>query len=384
MRIQDVKVIHVRLPLKSNYKSWTGDHITQDSIITVISTDSGVAGISSIEPDRPNYSEQSWYEILYTINEDIKNLLIGEDPFDIPEIIMKIDKSIYGRFMSKAAIDIALNDLKAKVLGIPLNSLFGGGKDMVELIGWIGLLNSQETVAEAIKYIEKGFKTLKVKIGNNIREEVKRIRELRDSIGYDVKIRVDANQALSSKSAIRLARELSKYEIELFEQPVSRDDIEGMAFVNKNSDIPIMADESVVTPRDLLRVAEAQAASIVKLKVMRQGGITKTKFMFDLCESIGLECIIGHGFSTSLGALAEAHLAFTISSIKRACEFIGPLKLIRDISKRSIAPLMEKGFITRNEVNSLGNGLGITLEDILDINQLDTKDKSNQFVSDFH
>ncbi|ACP49107.1 Mandelate racemase/muconate lactonizing protein [Sulfolobus islandicus Y.N.15.51] len=366
MKIVDIKAIHVNLPLRTNYKSWTGEHKTQPSIVTIIDTDEGISGISSIEPDRPNYSEQSWHEILSTINIDIKEILIGMDPLDLSRINSLMEKLLYGRYMSKAAIDIALNDLKAKYLGVPLYKLIGGAAiEKIDIIGWIGLEGVEETIKDSLYFIENGFKTLKIKIGKNVEDEVKRIKNLRDAIGYNVKLRLDANQALTPKSALKLAKEIYRYEIELLEQPVSRDDIEGMRYVNIYSDIPVLADESVITPRDLILIAEKRAASIVKLKAMRSGGVSKTKFMFELCEMLNIECIIGHGFSTTLGALAEAHIAFTIPSIQRACEFVGPLKLIKDISKKSIVQILQKGYITVNEISKLGNGLGVNKDELI-------------------
>jgi muconate cycloisomerase len=165
-------------------------------------------------------------------------------------------------------------------------------------------------------------------------------------------LRVDANEAYTVEDAIRLGRVLSPFDISLFEQPVSRHDLEGMAKVRKAVDIPVMADEALLGPETLIEVIRKDAADIVKVKVMKQGGIFRTAHMIQMAEAAGLKCVIGHGFGLAINTLAEIHVAASCRNILDGCEFVGPLKIQKDIVARRL--LMEGGKVKVPHDNGLG------------------------------
>ncbi len=145
------------------------------------------------------------------------------------------------------------------------------------------------------------------------------------------KLRIDANAGYDADTSIRLARMVAPYGLQLFEQPVPADDIAGMARVRREAavGIPIMADESVLDHASLIRIIQANAADIVKVKVMKQGGFINTRRMIATAEAAGIRCVVGHGFGLGINTMAEIMLAATSSNVIDGLECVGPLKTVR-------------------------------------------------------
>jgi L-alanine-DL-glutamate epimerase-like enolase superfamily enzyme len=150
-------------------------------------------------------------------------------------------------------------------------------------------------------------------------------------------LRIDANAGYDAESAIRLLRLVEQFDLQLFEQPVPADDLAGMARVRREAGgVRIMADESILDHASLVAVIRAQAADIVKLKVMKQGGFHRTSAMLATAEAAGMRCVIGHGFGLGVNTMAEIMLAATSASVLDGLECVGPLKTADDIVTEKI------------------------------------------------
>jgi muconate cycloisomerase len=130
-----------------------------------------------------------------------------------------------------------------------------------------------------------------------------------------------------------------------------------MARVRRAVAIPVMADEALLGPGTLIEVIKKEAADIVKVKVMKQGGIYRTTQMVHMAEAAGLKCVIGHGFGLTINTLAELHVAASCENILEGCEFVGPLKMRKDVVKNPLQ--MESGKIRVPQ----GSGLGAEIEE---------------------
>ncbi len=150
-------------------------------------------------------------------------------------------------------------------------------------------------------------------------------------MGPEFKLRIDANAGYDADTSIQLARMVAPYDLQLFEQPVPADDLDGMRRVRGAGGIPIMADESVLDHASLIRLIKAEAADIVKVKVMKQGGISNTRLMIATAEAAGIPCVLGHGFGLGINTMAEIMLAATSSNVIDGLECVGPLKTSDDI-----------------------------------------------------
>jgi muconate cycloisomerase len=273
-------------------------------------------------------------EVVQAVEEQLAPALIGVDPLNILAALYLMDTCLQGEYEAKAALEMALIDLKGKALGVSAGSLLGGRlRHEVWLNAWIGLVSPEQAATEAVQWHQQGFRSAKIKVGVEFQDDVNRVAAVRAAVGPQMQLRVDANEALTVPQAIRLARALESYDITLFEQPVPRHNIAGLAEVRRHSRIPIMADESVHRPESLVQIIKQEAADLVKLKVMKQGGMLRTLHMATMAEAAGLRVVLGHGFGLWMSTLAEAHVAAASYAIMDGCESVGPLKMSADVVK---------------------------------------------------
>ncbi len=356
MKISSIDIFPLSIQLKGSFRNAHRVKTCQNSIVLKVQTNDGVEGIGNVDPD-PGYSEESFSETLASIRGLAQNL-IGLDPLNILAALDRMDQFLPGHLDAKAAIEMALFDIKGMALGVPVYSLLGGLlREEIYLNGWIGMLPPDEAARDAQVWVERGFRSAKIKIGSGIVPDRDRVKAVREVVGNKMALRVDANEAYQVEDAIRLAKAISPFDITLFEQPVQRRDLAGMAKVRKAVDIPIMADESVLGPQSLVEIIKKDAAEIVKVKVMKQGGIHRTFQMIEMAEAAGIRCVIGHGFGLAINTLAEVHVAASCRNLLEGCEFVGPLKIAQDVVKRPLQ--MDSGKIKVPQ----GNGLGVELDE---------------------
>ncbi|MFQ5842076.1 MAG: mandelate racemase/muconate lactonizing enzyme family protein [Thermodesulfobacteriota bacterium] len=352
MKISKIDIFPLTIPLKGSFRNARLAKTSQNSIVLKVQTDEGVDGVGNVDPD-PGYSEESFSETLAAIRGLIPNL-IGLDPLNILAALHRMDQMLPGYLDAKAAVEMALFDLKGRVLRVPVHSLLGGQlRNEIYLNGWIGMLSPDEAAREAKFWLERGFRSAKVKVGSGFEQDRDRVKAVREAVGSKMALRVDANEAYTVDDAIRLARAITPFDISIFEQPVSRRDLTGMARVRMAVDIPVMADESILEPQSLIEVIKREAAEIVKVKVMKQGGIHRTVQMIETAEAAGIKCVIGHGFGLAINTLAEIHVAASCRNVLEGCEFVGPLKVRGDVVKKPLQ--MEEGKVNVPQESGLGS-----------------------------
>jgi L-alanine-DL-glutamate epimerase-like enolase superfamily enzyme len=300
----------------------------------------------------PGYSVMSAEAVVQSVQE-LAPVLIGRDAFNILGAISAMEEKMLERFEAKAAVEMALHDLKGRALGIPVHSLLGGRvKDVITLNAWIGTVPPAQAAHEALAWLGRGFTTAKIKIAGPAGDGIDRVAAVREAVGPRMALRVDFNESLRSDEAIDVIRRLTPFDLTLVEQPVARHDIAALARIRRAVDIPLMADESVGDPGSLIDIIRREAADIVKLKVMKQGGLARTCQMIHCAAAAGLRVVIGHGFGLTLSTLAEAAVAATSDAVMDGCEAVGPLKMAADVVA---APLdLEGGAIALPEAPGLG------------------------------
>jgi L-alanine-DL-glutamate epimerase-like enolase superfamily enzyme len=206
---------------------------------------------------------------------------------------------------------MALYDLYGKYYKIPLYKLFGGARKEVVSDITVSVNSPEEMAADAADYVREGYKTLKTKVGLDCELDIIRVKKIREAIGYDIKLRLDANQGWIAKEAVKTIRKLEDMgmDIELVEQPVKAHDIEGLKYVTDNVETLIMADESLFLPEDGFRILERGAADILNIKLMKCGGLHNALKINAMAESCGVECMLGSMIESKIGITAAAHLA---------------------------------------------------------------------------
>jgi len=218
--------------------------------------------------------------------------------------------SIVKNTSAKAAADMALWDLYGQLYNIPVYKMLGGSRKSIETDITISVNSPEEMARDAVSAIKRGYNCLKVKVGSNPELDVARLSAVRE-VAPDVLIRIDANQAWSPKQAVRILNQMQEkgLDIEFVEQPVKGHDFEGLKYVTQNSYVPVMADESVFSPLDALKIMQMRAADLINIKLMKCGGITNALQIASAAEIYGIECMIGCMLEAKISVNAAVHLA---------------------------------------------------------------------------
>lgn len=331
MKITEIEIYAIHLPL---YEPFVISYATFDympSIIVKITTDSGLVGYGEGVADEHVTGEslESTYAIL---KNTIAPKLIGENPKNIERIHELMDSAIYGVPTAKAAIDIACYDVVGKALGAPIYDLLGGRyHEEFPITHVLSIAAPDEMADEAEERVRAGYRSLKMKVGTNVADDVKRIAAVRYRVGDEIAIRVDVNQGWeNSANTLQAVQKLEACGIDWLEQPVLADDIDGMVEVKAKSAIPMMIDEGVRGVRDMREIIAKRAAHKVNIKLMKCGGIYPATKLAHMAEMAGIECQVGSMVESSIGSAAGFHVSFS-KKIITSVELTGPLKFSKDV-----------------------------------------------------
>lgn len=304
MKITGIKVRQVEVPLIEPFRISLGVITHSRSAIVSVETDEGLVGYGEGAPAILISGES-----LSGTNDVIKAMereLIGVDPTDLEKVYWIMDRTAAHSGSAKNAIDMACYDLLGKKAGMPVYKLLGGHKNFIKRCTYFSF-NCIKTICHMLLSF------------TSFDEDLARVKAIREAVGDDVKIRVDANQAWGAKEAVRLIERLNEYNLELVEQPVPYHDIAGLEYVTKHSIVPIMSDESCFNSKDALRLVERRAIDYLNIKLMKCGGIREALKINAICESAGIEVMLGcMAEESNLGITAAASLGAATKNITRA------------------------------------------------------------------
>jgi muconate/chloromuconate cycloisomerase len=233
---------------------------------------------------------------------------------------------------------MALWDLNGRALGVPVHRLLGGRvRDRVPLSWSLAVADPEAEIAEAVAKIAAGHRIFKIKTAvYPVAHDVERVRRIREAVGPEVALRIDANQGWDRATALRAIRALEPFGLDFVEQPVPRWDTDGLAEIGRQVAVPIMADESCFTPHDALAIARRGGVSILALKVTKSAGILGTMAVARIAEAAGLGAYVGCMIETSLGTAAYLQVALAAAPVTWGCELFGPLLLGGDIVREPV------------------------------------------------
>lgn len=325
MKIKEIKVGEISVPLKKPFKTSLRTVESVNDVVVKIITDTGHVGYGEAAPTAV-ITGDTFGSIKCAIEDYIAPHLIGLEITNIEEIMHRIDNSLLGNTSAKAAVDIAIYDLFAQFHKSPLYKLLGGYRKEIITDITISVNSPEEMAEDSIEAVKLGYTTLKIKVGLDSQMDMKRIQTIRDAVGYNVALRLDANQGWTPKEAVRLLRNMEDkgFDIELVEQPVPAGDLEGLKFVTDNVNIPILADESVFSPADAVKIIQNRAADLINIKLMKTGGIHNALKICSIAEIYDVECMIGCMLESKLSVSAAVHLAAAKSIITKI-DLDGPL-----------------------------------------------------------
>jgi L-alanine-DL-glutamate epimerase-like enolase superfamily enzyme len=307
MNISDLKTTVVSIPIKKPYPTAFGafsGHVT--AVIVEVYTNDGLVGIGE---SPVLYSG----EIAKQMIEFSRPLLLGQDPFDV-EVIRKklyahynlIHFHIHAAGWALSGIEMALWDLIGKFCKKPLYKLWGGAiRKRIPFWGWVAGSDFDSMMTESKTFVKDGFTTIYTKIGIDPEWDIQAVRSMREAVGNNVKIRVDANQAWSTSTAIKMIKKLEKYDLEFVEQPVLLYSLDALRRVKEAVDTPILAHESSWTFYDALKVIKSCAADAIQLDPRFDAGFMGARVSAGMAEADGMSAII-HSFS-DLGITTSAY-----------------------------------------------------------------------------
>ena len=341
-RITAVEAIPIVVTGLRDFRISEGQTRSHVSVIVRLMTDrDGLEGIGEIVSAPPGKPEEFLEEIAGAVRRYAAPALIGLRAADRVLARARVDAALKGRAWTKAGISNAMCDLHAKSLGVTVMDLIGGRCNAtIPVMGMvIGIMAPEEMAKVAAAEVASGYGTIKIKIGETPEVDIKRVAAVREAVGPNVQLRVDANDHYHPADAIRLIRAIERYQPEPVEQPVGRGDLLGMAEVDGKVGVPIMTDDTVVTPQDAINVIRLRAANRVKVKVTKHG-LEGALLITRMLESAGIPCVLGHVFEMGLAAAAEAQLAAVSSNFVLPHEIgsLRPMGVTEDIITANLQP----------------------------------------------
>ncbi len=316
MGIEQIEAYAVSLRYKEPFRIAAGTSSETRNVVVKILTDYDVVGWGESSPSKRVTGETQ--ETVVKALDKFAPKLVGMCPLRIEHDVELMDSVVEGSPAAKAAVDMALHDILGKTAGKPLFRLIGGYRTEVLTDLTLSMNDPERMAQDAVEAREKGFKALKVKVGADCDEDVERVRLVREAVGKEMRLRVDANQGWTPKRAVEVLTRMVKYDVQFAEQPVPAEDIEGLAEVRRSSPVPIMADESVHSPEDAMRLIRADAVDLVNIKLMKCGGMLKARKIAAVAEAAGIPCMIGCMGESGIGIAAGTHLAAAIRNIRYA------------------------------------------------------------------
>ena len=263
MKITDVKVEVIQIPMKKPFRIAFAVQDHSVNVLVKIMTDEGLYGIGEAAPFEPVTGENS--ATVLEVLKLFKQGLIGMDPMNIEGIHLMMDRLISGNTSAKAAIDIALYDLKGKVMNQPLYKVLGGYRDQIITDMTIGIDTPELMAQEAKERVERdGFRILKVKAGINPADDIRALTLIREAVGNDIRLRVDANQGYTVSDAVSTLKAFEKIGVEAVEQCLPWWDMDGAKFVRSKVNVKIMLDESIHSPDRCCKSLQAGSSRYFK------------------------------------------------------------------------------------------------------------------------
>jgi len=325
MHITRIDTALLRVPLKAPFTTALRSVDTMQEAVILIHTDSGHTGYGAAPPTAPITGETIG-SVLDAVRLHIAPALIGQPIAHLNHNLARVHAALLHNHSAKAAVDIALHDVWAQLHQAPLYQMLGGGEPKLVTDMTISVGPVQTMVDDALAALEHGFTTLKVKLGKDSALDIERVRAIHAAVNGRAQLRLDANQGWTPRQAIHIMRTLEQagIQIELLEQPVHADDLDGMAHVAAQMATPLMADESAFGPREALNVLTRRAAEIINIKLMKSAGLSGAIQIADIARLHGATCMTGCMLESAINVTAAAHLAVARSHIITKIDLDGP------------------------------------------------------------
>jgi o-succinylbenzoate synthase len=325
MKISNIKFGTLRVPLKTPFKTALRTVDKIEDIVVMIGTDTGHTGYGEA-PATAVITGDTHGSIVEAIRHYIWPRVVGQDVANLNHLTQLIQGAMEKNSSAKAAVEIAVYDLWGQLYDAPLYRLLGGGDPLITTDITISVDYIDKMVADSISAVERGFESLKIKVGKDIGVDIERVKAVHAAVEGRALLRLDANQGWTAKQAVYALQTLEDagVRLELVEQPVKAQDLNGMKYVTERVHTPIMADESVFGPTEVVELIRMRAADIINIKLMKTGGISNAIRIADIAAMYGVECMIGCMLETGISVAAAVHVAVAKSDAITKIDLDGP------------------------------------------------------------
>ena len=362
MKITRIEAIPIRIPLKPERRmiSALGKHDVSDFVLVVVHTDDGLMGLGEATVT-PRWSGETVFGAKAIIENVFTAVLLGCDPLDIETIDARLDAVAVDNWFAKAAIEMACWDIAGKAANKPVYELLGGACRPLTIRNRfsLGAYPSDVIQARARERVVAGFDTVKVKVGTDPAADVIRVRAVRDAIGPQIKLTIDANGGWNEAQALDCLTQLANCNLALVEQPLPRKNFTGLRKLRKETGAKILADESCFDLVDARELIEQECCDAISLYPGKQGGIRKARQIAELAAENNIPCTIGSNLEWDIGAAAMLHFIVATPNVQVELypgDCLGPFYHEVSLAKN---PLVIQGpFTTLND----GPGLGIEID----------------------
>jgi o-succinylbenzoate synthase len=325
MKITEIRYGMLRVPLKTPFKTALRTVDKIEDIVVEVHTDTGHIGYGEA-PATAVITGDTHGSIIEAIRKFIAPRLVGQEVANLNRITQLIQGAIEKNSSAKAAVEIAVYDLFGQLYDAPLYKMLGGGDPVVTTDITISVDYIDKMVADSIAAVDRGFESLKIKVGKDIGVDIERIKAIYTAVEGRALLRIDANQGWTAKQAVYAIQTLEDagVRLELVEQPVKAQDLEGMKYVTERVHTPIMADESVFGPTEVIDLIRMRAADIINIKLMKTGGVSNALHIADIAAMYHVECMIGCMIETSISVAAAVHVAVAKANVITKVDLDGP------------------------------------------------------------
>src|SRR4030066_156033 len=306
LKITGVDIYAFDIPLREPFKISIGTVYAANDVLIMIHTDAGIVGLGEACPFAPITGETQ--EMNLAAAKGLREIVLGKSPLAIESLVHGFGPFLHSNPSAVAAFDTALYDILGKVAGLPLYRLFGGDKPSFGTDITTDLDEPEKMAAKAAEFVGRGFDTIKIKVGQGQEIDLRRLEAIRQAIGYERKIRIDANQGWTPPLAIDTLKKMEKFPVEFVEQPVLATDVAGLKAVHAVSPIPVMADEALFYPADALKLIKAEACAYFNIKLMKAGGLLTMRKIAQVAAAANMLCMVGCMIDSRLGLTAAAHV----------------------------------------------------------------------------
>lgn len=305
--IKELKVESFDLPLKEPFIIATGRKDAANNVLVRVILEDGTIGYGEVAPS-PYTTGDTQQTSIVALNH-VRWAVEGQNVCAWRSLLGKTRKLIRFNVAAHSALEMAVLDAFTKHIGVPLYQFFGGAITSIETDLTLSLGTPEETFHAAQKAVDQGFTMIKVKVGQGVAVDLERVVRVREAAPC-CEISLDANQAYSPKDAVELVKRIHEagIELSLLEQPVRKDDIEGMKYVREHCPVPVCADESCFTPEDAIRLIRADAVDVINIKLAKCG-ILGALDIAGICRSANKGLMIGCMMESKIGLASYVHFA---------------------------------------------------------------------------